>query len=54
MMKINWAIFVAICIAVLEKSNSKVKLCLILEQKIGEVKGAKYFMNIFLTKSKLN
>ena len=34
-------IFVAICAAVLEQSNSKAKRCLISEEGFGEVKAAK-------------
>ena len=34
-------VLVAICTAVLEKSNSKINRCLILEGKIGKVKAAK-------------
>ena len=34
-------IFAAICMTVLEQSNSKAKRCVILEKEIGKVKAAK-------------
>ena len=51
MMKINWESFVAICTAVLKKSNSKVKQCLIFEGKIGKVKAAKSLIFFYQIKA---
>ena len=53
MMKLTGQVFVAICTAVLEKSNSKVKRCLIFEGKIGKVKAAKSLIFFYQIKASL-